>query len=68
LGAPVVEPLVEVVMGEEAMRSNEEDLASSMLQTPLRSCKLERSDMEEEVDIVWKMGIIEGSLKVRERG
>lgn len=67
LGAPVVEAVAEV-MGLVAMRRREEGLVSSRPLTELKSCRLERSDMEEEVDIVWKMGMMEGSLRVRERG
>jgi hypothetical protein len=66
LGTPEV-ALVAVEMGLVAMRRRDEGLESSR-EPPLKSCRLDRSDMEEEVDIVWKIGMIEGSLRVRERG
>lgn len=66
MGAPIVAAVAEV-MGLVAMRRRE-DLVSSRPLTELKSCRLERSDIEEEVDIVWKMGMMEGSLRVRERG
>lgn len=67
MGAPVAEDVTEV-MGLVAMRRRDEALVSSRPLTELKSCRLERSDMEEEVGIVWKMGMMEGSLRVRERG